>query len=117
MTLQLAGAQTFTINLRIPVWARGANLKINGETADHPLQPGQFAAIRREWRPSDRVELELPLLRSLESVDAQHPDTVALLAGPRWCSACASLARARLPLPVARSSLLAARGATANGEA
>jgi DUF1680 family protein len=106
MTLRLPSAQVFTLNLRIPAWARGANLKINGKE-NQSLQPGRFAAIRREWRSADRIELELPLLRSLESIDAAHPDTVALLAGPlvlmRIVDAIA------VPSPVTRASLLAAQ--------
>jgi DUF1680 family protein len=106
MTLRLPSAQVFTLNLRIPAWARGANLKINGKE-NQSLQPGRFAAIRREWRSADRIELELPLSRSLESIDAAHPDTVALLAGPlvlmRIVDAIA------VPSPVTRASLLAAQ--------
>jgi DUF1680 family protein len=82
MTLRLPSAQTFTLNLRIPAWAPGAELLINGRRDSRPLQPGSFAAIRREWRSADRIELELPLTRQLESIDAVHPETVALLAGP-----------------------------------
>jgi hypothetical protein len=107
MTLRLPSAQTFALNLRIPAWARGANLTINGKTEIPPLEPGQFAAIRREWRSSDRIELELPLLRSLESVDTAHPDTVALLAGPLVLMRIVEADTAASP--VARSSLLAAQ--------
>jgi len=38
--------------------------------------------LAREWRSADRIELELPLVRALESVDALHPDVVALRSGP-----------------------------------
>ena len=82
MTLRLSRAQTFTLNLRIPAWAQGADLSINGKRNALSLEPGSFAAIRREWRSADRIELELPLTQRLESIDAAHPDTVALLAGP-----------------------------------
>jgi DUF1680 family protein len=82
MTLGLPSAQTFTLNLRIPAFAEGAGLLINGQRETESLQPGRFAAIRREWRSADRIELELPLRQSLESIDAAHPETVALLAGP-----------------------------------
>ena len=82
MTMQLPSAQTFTLNLRIPAWAQGAGLSINGRRETEPLQPGRFAAIRREWRSDDRIELQLPLTQRLESIDAAHPQTVALLAGP-----------------------------------
>jgi DUF1680 family protein len=82
MTLRLRNPQMFTLNLRIPAWARGAGILINGKRDTSPLEPGRFATLRREWHSADRIELELPLTRSLESVDAAHPDTVALLAGP-----------------------------------
>jgi uncharacterized protein len=82
MTLRLTSARTFTLNLRIPAWAEGAELLINGKRDSQPLPSGSFAAIRREWRSADRIELELPLMRRLESIDAVQPDTVALLAGP-----------------------------------
>jgi DUF1680 family protein len=108
MTLRLPSAQTFTLNLRIPAWAQGAGLSINGKRETEPPQPGRFAAIRREWRSDDRIELELPLTQRLESIDAAHPQTVALLAGPLVLmhllerdSSAAS--------PVTRTSLLAAQ--------
>ena len=82
LTLQPARAQVFTLNLRIPAWARGAAILINGEPETPPPVPGRFAALRREWRPADRIELQLPLTRNVESVDAAHPNTLALLAGP-----------------------------------
>lgn len=82
MTMRLPSAQIFTLNLRIPAWAQGASLSINGKRDMAPLQPGRFAAIRREWRSGERIELALPLTKRLESIDAAHPETVALLAGP-----------------------------------
>jgi uncharacterized protein len=106
MTLQLPSPQLFTLNLRIPNWARDAALLINGKREPTP-QNGQFAPLRREWHSADRIELELPDARRLESVDAQHPDTVALLAGPlvlmRIVEADAAAA------PMRRDSLLSAQ--------
>jgi uncharacterized protein len=107
MTLRLPSPQLFTLNLRIPAWAQDAVLLINGKRELSSPQPGQFAALRREWRSGDRVELELPDARRLERVDAAHPDTVALLAGPlvlmRLIEADAA------PSPIRRASLLAAQ--------
>ncbi len=70
----------FAVNLRIPVWAEGASVAVNGkrETA----QAGTFARVQRQWKTGDRVDLELPLKARLEAVDPQHADTVALLVGP-----------------------------------
>jgi len=82
MRVRVPTPQTFTMNLRIPAWAQGARVAINGKRVDQPIEPGTFAAIRREWRNDDRIELELPLAMRLQPVDAEHPNTVALLAGP-----------------------------------
>jgi DUF1680 family protein len=82
LTLALPSAQTFTLNVRIPAWSQGAGVSINGRREASSLEPGRFAALRREWHSEDRIELELPLTRELERVDNQHPDVVALRSGP-----------------------------------
>jgi hypothetical protein len=108
MTLHLPSTQSFTLNLRIPAWARDAALTINGRRETHLLPPGRFAAIRREWRSGDRIDLALPLAQRLESIEAAHPETVALLAGPlvlmRILDGGDSAAS-----PIGRASLLAAQ--------
>jgi DUF1680 family protein len=101
--------QTFAINLRVPAWATGARVAVNGKRIDQAVQPGTFAAIRREWRNDDRVELELPLPLRLQPVDAEHPNTVALLNGP--------LVLMRLlddgaAMPISREALLSAKQTT-----
>ena len=106
LTLQTAGPQIFTLHLRIPAWAQGAELSINGRSEAAAPQPGRFAAVRREWRPGDRIELLLPLARRLEAVDAAHADTMALLAGPLVLMRI--LDDSGAAPPIARSSLLAA---------
>jgi len=72
--------ETFTMNLRIPAWAEGASVAVNGKRA--PAAAGTFARVEREWKNGDRIDLELPLKTRLEAVDAQHPDLVALVCGP-----------------------------------
>ncbi|MFZ0807014.1 MAG: beta-L-arabinofuranosidase domain-containing protein, partial [Candidatus Sulfotelmatobacter sp.] len=72
----------FTINFRIPAWAAGASISVNGRRINSSPTPGSFATLRRKWRTRDRVELELPMSKRLESIDARHPQTVALLYGP-----------------------------------
>jgi DUF1680 family protein len=82
MSLQISRPQTFALHLRVPAWATGATVSINGSRSAEPLVPGTFASIVRDWRSSDRIELHLPLPLRLEPVDSEHPQTVALLAGP-----------------------------------
>ncbi len=95
-----------TLNFRIPEWAEGASVSVNGKRQKGTAVPGQFAAIRREWKTGDRVELELPLKIRLETIDARHTDTVALLRGPLVLMAVKQ--RQEAPLPnVTREQLLA----------
>ena len=68
------------VNLRIPAWAEGASLAVNGKP--QAASPGTFARIQHEWKSGDRIDLELPMKPRLEAIDKQYPDVVALLAGP-----------------------------------
>jgi uncharacterized protein len=70
----------FAVNLRIPAWAAGASVAVNGKS--EAAQAGSFVRVQREWKTGDRIELELPLKTRLEAIDAQHPETVALVVGP-----------------------------------
>lgn len=81
-TLKISHARDFTLNFRIPAWAKGASLSVNGKHIKAEIIPGTFAAIHRGWDDGDRVELNLPMTTRLEPVDPQHPQTVALLFGP-----------------------------------
>jgi DUF1680 family protein len=72
----------FTLNLRIPAWAEGASIVINGKRAAVEVIPGSFANIRRQWKSGDRIELDLPLTKRLEAIASRHPNIVALLCGP-----------------------------------
>jgi uncharacterized protein len=68
------------VSLRIPAWAEKAFVSVNGTRQE--ASSGSFARLERQWKDGDRIELELPLTARLEAIDAQHPETVALLVGP-----------------------------------
>lgn len=72
----------FALNFRIPAWAMGASISVNGRRVPSDVVPGTFAAVHREWNAGDRIELELPMRTRLEPIDAHHPETAALLYGP-----------------------------------
>jgi DUF1680 family protein len=72
----------FAVHLRIPAWAEGASVTVNGKPVRDGSTRGKFAIIRRHWKSGDRIELELPLQTRLEPINARHPETVALLSGP-----------------------------------
>ena len=83
MLLRASHPSTFAVNVRIPAWSSEGRpiVRVNGDPVATPVQTG-FATIRRRWKDGDRIELELALPMRLEAIDAEHPDTVALLRGP-----------------------------------
>ena len=75
-------ARDFTLSFRIPAWANGATISVNGRRLRTEIIPGTFAAIHQQWSSGDRLELNLPMPMQLEPIDRQHPQTVALVFGP-----------------------------------
>jgi uncharacterized protein len=76
-----ARPETFALHLRIPAWAEGARVAVNGRAVPLEVTKG-FAVIRRTWKSGDSMELELPSRLRVEAIDAAHPDVVALVKGP-----------------------------------
>lgn len=60
LTVNPSSPLAFPFELRIPDWADGTTLRVNGEPQSAP-SPGSFARIERTWRPGDRVEIAFPM--------------------------------------------------------
>ncbi|MDB5554047.1 MAG: hypothetical protein JWL86_4031, partial [Rhizobium sp.] len=76
----------FAISLRIPEWADGTSLQVNGETIDlASVTVDGYARIERQWQSGDRIDLELPLrARALwaNPLVRQDAGRKALMRGP-----------------------------------
>ena len=101
ITVAPAAASEFTLNLRIPGWARGKpvpgdlyryaeaevppiTLRVNGQTVLPELRKG-YAVLRRTWKTGDTIELNLPMpIHRVLANDAVAADLgrVALERGP-----------------------------------
>jgi hypothetical protein len=77
-TVQPGSALKFPLLLRIPLWAAGAHVTVNGGAAQ-PALPGKFHRIEREWRGGDTVLLTLPMR---PVVYPRPRQTVAVSRGP-----------------------------------
>jgi DUF1680 family protein len=73
--------QAMALRLRVPVWAAGSAVKINGKPLDVAAEPGGYLAIHRTWKNGDRVEMSLPMRLSVE-VMPDDDATQAFLYGP-----------------------------------
>ena len=106
MRIAAQQAREFTLYLRIPAWAVGARIEVNGTRWTNSAEPASFAALTRTWHDGDRIELALPRTLRLEAIDRRHPDSVALLAGPLVLF---PVGAAGERAPLRRSDLLAVR--------
>lgn len=79
LTVTNAGNGRFAMKLRVPAWAKGATLKVNGTA--QAVQPGTLATVNRNWKAGDTVELTLPQSLRTLAIDDKNPDTAAVLRG------------------------------------
>jgi hypothetical protein len=73
--------QGMTLRLRVPAWAAGSTVKINGKPLDAGAEPGSYLAIHRTWKSGDRVEMTLPTRLTVEAMP-DDATTQAFLYGP-----------------------------------
>ncbi|KAJ5143850.1 uncharacterized protein N7515_002637 [Penicillium bovifimosum] len=80
--LKVSGQGDWTMKIRIPTWASGAELTLNGEPlSDVKATPGTYAEISRTWADGDVVEFRFPMsLRTIAAND--DPSMVAIAYGP-----------------------------------
>ena len=79
-----APAAEFTFYLRIPGWADGAQVTVNGKPWTG-AKPGEYLPIKRRWSPGDLVRLQMEMApRVIEANPRVADDTgrVALQRGP-----------------------------------
>lgn len=60
LTVNPDAPASFPLSLRVPGWAAGAAIRVNGR-AEQPPAPGTFARVERTWRAGDEVEIEFPM--------------------------------------------------------
>ena len=72
----------FAMRLRIPAWAGAkTRITINGKKSETVIIPGSFAKIDRTWRNGDHIVVEFDIPLSLDPVDPQHPNRLAVQHG------------------------------------
>jgi uncharacterized protein len=78
LTVEPEAACAFPLRLRIPAWAEGTAIKINGHTQPPPTA-GTFALVERTWKQGDRIELVFPMQ---PRVSRWYQNSVSLERGP-----------------------------------
>jgi DUF1680 family protein len=84
LALALAQPADFTLHVRIPGWARGSRVAVNGKNLDG-AEPGRYLRIHRRWSPGDRISLSFPMRAEIVSSNpriAENTGRVAVQRGP-----------------------------------
>jgi len=85
VTIQQCKKGKVSLMLRIPVWAQGATLKINGTPEEKVIRSGRYFEINRTWKKGDVLELTLPMEAQLMTANPLVEETrnqVAVQRGP-----------------------------------
>jgi hypothetical protein len=77
-TINPASEIRLPLQFRIPAWAAGTRLAVNGEP-HLPVDPSSFAQVDRVWRPGDQVEIEFP---RAPRISRWFNDSIAIERGP-----------------------------------
>ena len=83
VTISLAsdGDVAFPLYLRIPEWANGATVKVNGEAVAAEGAAGKYVCLNRTWKNNDKVELTFPMEMSVDTWE-QNKGSVSVNYGP-----------------------------------
>ncbi|MDO6801980.1 glycoside hydrolase family 127 protein [Wenyingzhuangia sp. 1_MG-2023] len=61
LTVKKSKKTPFDILLRIPEWAKGSKVLVNGKDTNVAIQPGTYATINRNWKKGDVITLDMPM--------------------------------------------------------
>ena len=61
LTIEACKTESFEIRMRIPEWATGSSLRVNGDLTDADVRPGAFTCIERQWVAGDVIALDMPM--------------------------------------------------------
>lgn len=85
ITVRATESPQFALMLRIPGWAGGTTVTVNGEALNAAVIPGEYCEISRAWSAGDTVEIEFPMAAKLLEANPFVEETlnqVAVQRGP-----------------------------------
>jgi len=82
-TLTISGKKPVQlgINLRVPYWAEGGSVKINGAILPAFASPSSYLTLNRVWNPGDKIEISLPMGLHIDRMP-DDPTIQAAMYGP-----------------------------------
>jgi len=81
ITISAKNPQRFELNLRIPYWAQGGSVKLNGAALQAFSSPSSYLTLNRVWKAGDKIELNLPMGLHVDSMPDDQ-SMQAMMYGP-----------------------------------
>jgi uncharacterized protein len=82
LTVISARPSVIEIRLRVPGWLESAPaVKLNNRALEISAAPGSYLTLKREWKPGDTIEMQLPMRLRKQSMP-DDPTLEAYLYGP-----------------------------------
>lgn len=81
LTVGTESPVVFPLYLRIPAWADGCTVKVNGKKQPVSNPAGRYVRIDRTWKNGDKVQLTLPMTLTADFW-RQNKESVSLNYGP-----------------------------------
>ena len=74
-----------TLNMRVPEWCDGAELRVNGEKIEGDFKANSYASVKRVWKKGDKVEFVMPMrarLMEANPLAEEIRNQIAIKRGP-----------------------------------
>jgi uncharacterized protein len=84
LTVNVSEPKEFTLYARIPGWANGASVMVNGKS-EAGIKSGEYLPMKRTWKPGDVVVLNFPMHAEIVASNprvAEDRGKVAVRRGP-----------------------------------
>jgi len=83
ITVTPASAKNFTVFVRKPAWSAAARLEVAGVMVPAPLVQKGYFAIRRTWKPGDRITIQFDMRPRLTAANPLVRDDIGKVAVER----------------------------------
>ncbi|MGH9493869.1 MAG: beta-L-arabinofuranosidase domain-containing protein [Candidatus Sulfotelmatobacter sp.] len=68
ITVSADNPTQLAIKLRIPYWAEGGSVKVNGAAIPAFSSPSSYLTLNRTWKTGDKIELNLPMRLHIDAM-------------------------------------------------
>ena len=82
LTVSPSEPADFAMNVRIPGWAKGTKVAVNGKAVEG-AKPGEYLAIQRRWSPGDTITLAFPMAAEIVASNPRVEENLGRVAVQR----------------------------------